>query len=178
LYSGNKERLLDDEDFNKVIETTDKLKEHPIYYVDIPGTVEQIRNTIIHFSKNEGKGKWIIIILDHTLLTRGKFGDKERETLADLQYMFMEIKKYSKNTIIQLSQMNREIETIERLNNNFMHFPMRRDIFGGESVFQSSDYVLVLHRPELLSIKYYGPNNLPTQNLIYMHFLRLMNLLF
>jgi len=106
------------------------------------------------------------------LLTRGKQGEKEREILANLQYMFMEIKKYGQNTIIQLSQMNREIESTDRLNNPSMHFPTRRDIFGGESVFQASDYVIVLHRPELLLLKSYGPANWPVANAIYMHFLK------
>jgi replicative DNA helicase len=132
LYSGNKDKKIEDGDFNKIKEETEKLKQYPIYYVDVPGNVEEMRNTIIHFSKTIALNKWLIIILDHTLLTKGKAGDKEREILAELQYMFMEMKKYGKNTIIQLSQMNREIETVERLNNNFMHFPMRRDVFGGD----------------------------------------------
>ena len=178
LYSGNKDKKIEDGDFNKIKEETEKLKQYPIYYVDVPGNVEEMRNTIIHFSKTIALNKWLIIILDHTLLTKGKAGDKEREILAELQYMFMEMKKYGKNTIIQLSQMNREIETVERLNNNFMHFPMRRDVFGGDSIFQASDYLIVIHRPELLSLRTYGPSNWPTQNLIYMHFLKIkMNLL-
>jgi len=112
------------------------------------------------------------VILDHTLLIKNRIGERERETLAKLQYMFMEMKKYNRNTIIQLSQMNREIETVDRINNISMHFPMRRDIFGSESIFQASDYLIVLHRPEMLNIEVYGPGNWPVTNLIYMHFLK------
>jgi replicative DNA helicase len=86
--------------------------------------------------------------------------------------MFMEIKKYGKNTIIQLSQLNREIEDKERINNPALHYPVRRDLSSSDSVFQTSDYVMVIHRPELLQIKAYGSGFLPVKNLIYLHFLK------
>lgn len=173
LYSGMSGTNLSDEDFEIAKKEADNTKKYPIYYVDIPGNVEQIKNTIIKFSNEPFvKGKWLVIILDHTLLTKGKGGDKEREVLTDLQHMFMVIKKFDMNTVIQLSQMNRDIEDKERINNPLLHFPMRRDIFGSEAVYQASDYVFVLHRPELLNIKAYGPEAWPVQNLIYMHFIK------
>jgi len=133
LYSSK--NSLKEEEYNQAENVAKEIKKVPIYYVDVPGSVEHIRNTILHFSKNEGKGKWIIIMLDHTLLTRGRLGESERETLSNLQHMFMEIKKYNQNTIIQLSQLNRDIESTERIANNYMHFPMRKDIFGGKRNF-------------------------------------------
>lgn len=173
LYSGTTTSKLSDGDLAIAKQAVSRIKHLPIYYVDLPGTVDDIRDTILEFSKLEFvKDKWLIITLDHTLLTKGKAGEKEREILANLQYMFMEIKKAAKNTIIQLSQMNREIESTDRLNNPSMHFPTRRDIFGGESIFQASDYVVVLHRPELLLLKRYGPANWLVANRIYMHFLK------
>jgi replicative DNA helicase len=172
LYSSK--NSLNDEEYKKAQTIAEEIKQIPIYYVDTPGSVENVRNTIIHFSNNEGKGKWIVIILDHTLLTRGRLGESERETLSRLQYMFMEMKKYNQNTIIQLSQMNRDIESTERIANSYMHFPMRKDLFGGDSVMQASDYVVVMHRPEMLNIQdnEYGPKNWPVKNLIYLHFLK------
>jgi replicative DNA helicase len=174
LYSGDKSKPLNEEDFNNAKEYAEEIKKQKIFYVEVPGNVQEVRNTIIHFQEHEAKGKWLIIILDHALLTKGRSGDKEREILADLQYMFMEIKKFGRNTIIELSQLNRDIESVERINNNYMHYPMRKDIFGSEAIYQASDYVIVLHRPELLGIKdeNYGPNNLPTRNLIYLHLLK------
>jgi replicative DNA helicase len=172
LYSGLSREGLSDEDLLRVEKEADKFRKLPIYYVDLPGTVDEIRETILGFSKLDFvKNKWLIIFLDHTLLTKGRQGEKEREILANLQYMFMEIKKFDRNTIIQLSQLNRDIESTERLNNPSMHFPSRKDIFGGESVFQASDYVAVLHRPELLLLKTYGPASWLVANRVYMHFL-------
>ena len=173
LYSGLSQESLSDEELTNIEVEANKFKKLPIYYVDLPGTVDEIRETILEFSKLDFvKNKWLIIFLDHTLLTKGRQGEKEREILANLQYMFMEIKKFDRNTIVQLSQLNRDIESTERLNNPSMHFPTRKDIFGGESVFQASDYVVVLHRPELLLLKTYGPAGWLVANLVYMHFLK------
>ena len=162
-----------DVDFEDILKYANKIKEYPIYYIDCPGTVDQIRNTIISFrALEEMKNKWLVVILDHTLLTKGKATESEREIISSLQRMFMEQKKYGKISIIQLSQLNREIEDKDRINNPNMHFPMRRDIFGSDSLFQTSDYVIVLHRPELLGIEKYGPDNEPVKDRIFMHFLK------
>jgi len=170
LYSGRNTEKITDEQYKQAIEHAKKIAEYPIYYVNIPGNVEELRSTIFHFMKNEGKGKWVVIILDHTLLVRGK--DLEVKILPDLQKLFMEVKKYGRNTIIQLSQMNRNIETPERINNFRMHFPTRSDLYGSDQVFHSSDIVIALHRPELLGLTAYGKDALPVENLIYLHILK------
>lgn len=164
---------ISDRDFESILEQAEQIKKYPIYYVDCPGTVDEIRNTIKSFqSLEQMKGKWLVVILDHTLLTKGLSGESEREIISNLQRMFMERKKYGKISIIQLSQLNREIEDKDRVNNPNLHYPMRRDIFGSDSLFQASDYVIVLHRPEILGISEYGPKKLPVKNMIYMHFLK------
>ena len=150
LYSAGTGKL-SDADYDNMLKAAKVIERYPIYYVDIPGTVQQVRNTILHFMElPENKDKWLIIFLDHTLLTKGRSGGSEREILSDLQHMFMEVKKYGSNTIIQLSQLNREIESTDRIGKPNMHYPIRRDIFGSEAIFQASDYLFVLHRPELL----------------------------
>ena len=138
LYSGGDNKL-SEEDFNKVRDELNNIRQLPIYTVDTPGTVDQIKQTILKFLENEGKGKWVIVTLDHTLLVRGTRGEDERITLANLQRMFIEAKKWGRITIIQLSQMNRNIESVDRIANKSMHYPMRTDVFGGESLMQASD---------------------------------------
>lgn len=180
LYTGtedNKDRL-SDEDIKIMNKHAEAISQYPIYYVDSPGTVDEIQNTIKHFQSTIARDKWLLIILDHTLLTRGSSGDRERGILHELEKVFIEAKKVGRTTILQISQMNRDIESSERIANRNMHYPMRKDIFGSDSVFQTSDYVVVLHRPELLGIKDYGPgtkdypSGLPVKDLIYMHFLK------
>jgi replicative DNA helicase len=174
LYSSAmNEGELSDKDYSDVVKESESIRQYPIYYVDSPGNVDEIKETIMQFSAlPQVKDKWLIIILDHTLLTKGKTGESEREILTNLQRMFMEVKKYGRNTIIQLSQMNREIESSERINNPNLHFPNRRDLFGSDAIFQTSDYVIVIHRPELLGIRAYGINNWPVKDKIYMHILK------
>ncbi len=173
LYSANLEesrQSLSDEEYTVAVKHAEKIKQYPIYYVDSPGTVDEIDLTIQYF-QTTFSDKWLIVILDHTLLTKSRPGEKERETLYEIQKVFMQAKKVGETTIIQLSQMNREIEGNDRIANATMHYPMRRDVFGGDSVFQASDYVIVIHRPEILGIDKYGPSKESVENMIFMHFL-------
>ena len=95
LYSS-KEKL-NDETFTLVKDAAEKISDnYNIHYVDVPGTVEQIYKTILHFHKTMSKDNpdiGIVIMLDHTLLTKGRQRDSEREILAQLYKMFMIVKK-------------------------------------------------------------------------------------
>jgi len=59
LYHGNVDsEALNDDEFKTLVTNAEKIKQYPIYYVDCPGTVEEIRATIIDFySKPEIRGK-------------------------------------------------------------------------------------------------------------------------
>lgn len=170
LYSS--ETSLDDETFRKVVQVSNTLKEYPIYFVDDPGTPMQVEQVIKYFYNTYVKGtkKHFIIIYDHTLLT--KQTGSVLETIAELERVFIQTKKLPLTSILQLSQMNRNIESSERINNPLNHYPMRSDLSSSDSIFQASDYVIVLHRPEILNIQEYGPNRLPTKNKVYLHILK------
>lgn len=173
LYSGKYEERITDEQYKQLKIEAEKIKTQNIYYVDIPGTVDQVKETVLKFSEEPfAKGKWLIVILDHTLLTKGKSGESERAILSQLQYTFIELKKLNRNTIIQLSQLNRNIETPDRISNPSMHFPMRSDLMASDSIYQASDWVMVLHRPEILNIEVYGVGAWPTERLIYLHVIK------
>jgi len=172
LYSGDPSAKLNSSDLQLIKAELNTINKYDIYYVDMPGNVEEIKNTIDDFRRTKAVNKWLVVMLDHTLLTRGQTGDTERKVLSDLQKMFMQQKKIGKTSIIQLSQMNRDIEDNSRIVNPALHFPMRKDIFGGDSLFQASDYVIVIHRPEILGIQQYGKRGLPTKNKVYLHFLK------
>ena len=168
LYSAEED--LSDTDFTKVKEVAEEVKNYSIYIVDIPSTVERIGNTITYFKNTIAKDKWLIVILDHTLLVNG---DSERSTIVDLQKMFIAKKKLPLTSIIQVSQMNRNIESSDRINNPSGHYPMRSDLSSSDAIFQASDYVIAIHRPELYGIKAYGIKRLPVTNKVYMHFLKI-----
>ena len=170
LYSS--ETDLDDATFRQVIAVSNQLKEYPIYFVDDPGTPMQIEQTIYSFYEKyiKGTGKHFVITYDHTLLTK-QIGSVI-ETTSELEKVFIRVKKLPLTSIIQIAQMNREIEKPERINNPSAHYPMRSDLSSSDAMFQASDYVFVLHRPEILNIAEYGPNRLPTTNKVYMHLLK------
>ena len=170
LYSS--ETSLDEDTFRKVINVSNQLKEYPIYFIDDPGTPMQVRETIMSFYEKYVKGtnKHFIIVYDHALLT--KQTGSQIETMSELERVFIQVKKLPMTSVIQLAQMNRNIEQSERINNPLSHYPMRSDLSSSDAMFQASDYVLVLHRPEILGIQEYGPSHLPTNNKIYMHILK------
>lgn len=170
LYSSNKD--LDDTTFKEVINVAEQLKDYPIYFVDDPGSPEQVSKTIMKFyeEKVKGKNKYFVIIYDHTLLTK-RVGTT-LDTLSELQEVFIQVKKLPLTSVLQITQMNRNIESSERINNPTSHYPMRSDLSSSDSIFQASDYVLVIHRPETLNIAEYGPNHLPTHNKVYIHILK------
>lgn len=170
LYSANNE--LTDDLLDRVEQTSQQIKSYPIYYVDTPGTVEDIASTINYFYETKAKDKKFVIILDHTLLVEGQNRESALQVISELQKLFIKVKKLPNTTIIQLSQMNRNIENPERINNPSMHYPMRSDISSADTIFHASDYVICIHRPELLNIQQYGPNRLLVKNKVYLHILK------
>jgi len=170
LYSS--ETDLDDQTFSRVISVSNELKKYPIYFVDNPGTPMQVRDTIMKFYVEHIKNTHthFVVIYDHALLT--KHIGSAIETLSELERVFIQVKKLPLTSVIQLAQMNRNIEQPERINNPLSHYPMRSDLSSSDSIFQASDYVLVIHRPEILNIQEYGPNRLPTANKVYIHVLK------
>lgn len=170
LYSSEKD--LDDNTFRMVVSVTNKLKEYPIYFVDSPTTPTQVKDIIMQFYDTYVKGtsKHFIIVYDHALLT--KQVGSVLETISELERVFIQVKKLPMTSIIQLAQMNRNIESSERINNSISHYPMRSDLSSSDAIFQASDYVCVIHRPEILNIQEYGPNHLPTSNKVYIHMLK------
>lgn len=136
--------------------------------------MEEIEDTINYFYKRyvEGTKKYFIILLDHNLLVN-RCGRTVLDTISDLQKVFIKVKKLPRTTVIQLSQMNRNIEAPERINNPFNHYPMRSDLSSADSIYQASDYVFCIHRPDLYGIKAYGPDRLVVKNKVYLHLLKI-----
>lgn len=177
------------EDLNKVNSVLDDLKEYPISVVDNAGTVDDIRDTILSFVQSKNileLNKGLIISLDHSLLVRPFDGDDDKTTIDKLMHLFIALKKYFnsigiRSIFILLSQLNRNIESPDRVTNPRLHFPNKNDIFGASSVYYSSDYVIIIHRPALIDgIGHtYGTMGLPIFNpknekqpMIYLHIIK------
>jgi len=191
LYSA--ESPIDENTFLKARELLGRMKDDPVYYVDNAGTVEQIVSTIRGFTKEHlDKDTGLVVTIDHVLLTKGKQTDDEKAIVDELMRAFVDLKKQFaaeglKVIFIVLTQMNREIEKSERVQNYNLHFPTRNDIFASSAVFTCSDYVIITHRPATLSGigRRYGPqlegfpNGLPvkwpqdeTKSMVYWHLIK------
>lgn len=159
---------ISEEDFLKVDEALNKIKSYPVYIIDLVGTVDDIYQTIKDFVKTRKlsiRKRKLIITLDHTLLTKGRLGENEKQVVDELMKMFVSLRKELPSEgvdviIFILSQLNRDIESKERVLNSALHYPTKNDIFAASSVYYSSDYVLVSHKPATISgiTQYYGPS--------------------
>ena len=153
LHSGIEGFSLYDAEFYKVLTAQKEFNKLPIYYVEMPGTVEMIKNTIEKFVKEDfNKDRGIMVMLDHTILVRGKQGEMERLVLVELMIMANALKKQLKISFVFLSQLNREIESADRVTEPSQQFPKKKDLFGGDSVFMFSDLVMVSMNPEQLGM--------------------------
>jgi replicative DNA helicase len=146
---------------NKVL---DEIASTPIYYVDTAGTVEEISSTILDFSAKVSKDDGLVVTLDHALLTKGKQTDLEKVIIDELMRKFVDLKKLFaskglKIIFVVLSQLNRDIEKPERVQNQFLQFPNRNDIFASSAIYTCSDYVIITHRPAVVTgmRDFYGP---------------------
>ena len=169
LYSASETFTLNDNYYMNAVQEARKLNKYDINYVDIPGSVKSLEATILAFSKE--KDKPVIIMLDHTLLVKKAGGAQDRDLLYDLMAMFNGLKKVIRVAFILISQMNRNIEGSERVQNPDLHYPKKQDIFGADACYMYSDIVIVTHRPEMLGIRAYGPKRWPTDNAIFWHYL-------
>lgn len=141
----------------------------PIFYFQGCADVETVHNISKEFIEINSD-KWVVIILDHTLLVEGIGGPLS--IVPSLQKVWNELKRIGKTSIIQIAQMNRDLESYTRWKHPEMHYPQRSDFSSSDSMFQISDYVMVLHRPELVNLKYYGPDHIHTKGRAFLHILK------
>lgn len=176
LYSAealNPKDNLTEEDYRKAVEYCNYLSDLPITYVDIPKNPQQIKEIIINFNQlPENQARKILVTLDHSILVKKRGAKNELETLYELGEIFTELKKLIDVSFIVLSQLNRNIESVERRENKRLHYPVKSDVFGADALYQHSDIFLVTHRPEMLNLRHYGPEEKEVRDMIYWHFLK------
>jgi len=177
LHSGVEGITLSDADYNRVIASREKFRNYPIYYVDTAGTVADIIGTIFTFAKRNPE-RGILMTLDHTLLVNGSANEVERIILVNLVKALKKTIKYFKSvdrnfSVVILTQLNRAIEESDRMAEpGSQNFPKKKDIFGGDALFQMSDVVLVTMNPFQQGMEIYGPNKWPTKGVLYWHFIK------
>lgn len=193
LYSA--EDKLSDADLKNIDRCLDEIGQYPINIVDNLGSVSEIKDTIQYFVSTNNliqSKKGLIVTIDHSLLVKAEDGELEKQTLDRLMHTLVLLKKYltsigCKVIFFVLSQLNMDIESTERITNPKLHYPNKNDLFGASSVYYSSDYVIIIHRPAQIEGlgNWYGPskanwpNGLPvfnpsnsSQPMIYLHVIK------
>jgi replicative DNA helicase len=148
----------------------------PIFQVDTPMTVPQMKNTILDFYKFIKKP--IIVTLDHSVLLKKAPGEKDIfESLYNLGEMLTELKKTIPCMFIILTQMNRSIEEQTRkIPGTAGNYPTSADVFGADALLMHSDMLVVINRPYQYNLEIYGPEQFEvTEKLLALHFLKTRN---
>ena len=162
-----------DAQYKQALEYCRTIVDLPVTYIDIPMTVERIREYILRFNQiPENQKKGILVTLDHSILVKRNGGKDQLETLYELGAMFSEVKKKIKVSFVIVTQLNRDIERSERKENKLLHYPQKSDVFGADALYQHSDIFLITHRPEMLGLQAYGPKDLPVRGTIYWHYIK------
>ncbi len=132
-----------DKDFIAVSEVLDKFKQYPIFFYEVPETIIFMKNKITQFC-SANPDVTLICVLDHSRLVKGD-NKEEMQRLADITKMMMEQQAKYKIIDILISQLNRNIESPERANNQYQ--PQLSDVFGSDAIAQDSHVVMMLNRP-------------------------------
>jgi len=157
--------------YDMIEETSKRIDNDIIFYVETSGNRQQIYNTIKGFHDKYPKHQ-LIITIDHSLLMEHLDEVGEVELVSSMAKLGMAIKKDFNAMVIMLGQLNDKIEQPDRIKNPMLHYPKKTDIHSSKSVFMAADSIILINRPELIQITNYGIKGYPTQNLIAWHFLK------
>lgn len=164
------EKKLTPEMYERAVTNLQSLQNNRLYYVDKVGNRQEIRETIYKFHQMFPDDK-LVITLDHSLLVKYLDEKSEIDLVAELGKMFIEIRKDLGALIIMVGQLNDKLEDTRRRDHNFQ-YPTKTDIHGSKQIYHAADTVLVLHRPELLGIRQYGPKMYPADKGLFLHCLK------
>jgi replicative DNA helicase len=171
------DEILPDSQYNQTIAYLEKYKEFEIYYVESTGNCSQIEQTVLDFQAKFPQHE-LVVGMDHTLLADYEGEGSEVELVSNIAKMMLRLRKKIGIMGLEITQLNADIEEIERINNAAHHYPKKKDLHGSKAIFQCADYVIVLHAPEKLGIQKYGIKRLgsqtgyPTEKLIAWHLIK------
>ena len=137
------ETPLSDIDFKTYASKVQKYGHYPIYFNNIPRTMEYIMQTNEKLFLQH-PNHTVINLFDHSRLIRGnEETELRRLNTISKGCMWMQSKLGVVN--ILLSQLNRNIEQEHRAKNQYQ--PLLTDLFGGDSIGQDAHVVMILNRP-------------------------------
>jgi replicative DNA helicase len=154
----------------------------PVDVVDEPCTINEfvdiIEEYMLSFKTETGFTKTVISV-DHSLLfVIAPFERDEHEMLRNLGNALTKLKKRYPIIFIVLSQLNRNVERPERMEDGKSgNYVTKSDIYGSDSLVNHADLILGVSRPATVNIRYYGTSRFiiqDDQDLI-VHWLKVRN---
>lgn len=161
------ERPLEEEYFQTIKDLKTLYTKYPVYFSNksvSPQTIKSI-NQEMYLKLPDTK---IINILDHTRLIKSKTKASEEERITALLSTFADCATQFETINIVLSQLNRSIESQERIKKPI---PQLSDFFGADAVGQFGNVCVILQRPEMYNIKEYLGEDF-VENLLAVHLLK------
>ena len=138
------EARLKDKDFKNYASNVQRYNKYPVYFNNVPRTMEYIRQTNEQVFMDNPKAR-VINIFDHSRLIRGPQEHTELMKLNEISKGCMWMQSRMGVINILLSQLNRNIEQEHRAKNQYQ--PLLTDLFGGDSIGQDAHVVMILNRP-------------------------------
>lgn len=147
---------LSNDDLDSAVLYTKEHGNRNIWTIDKPMTVKEIEAKI-----EECIAKFnmpFIVTLDHSVLVSKSSSEKDQfDTLHNLAKMMTRLKKHPVMFIV-LTQLNREVESIDRQKpGTYGNYIFDSDIYGGDALLQHADIVLGINRPSKYNLRVYGP---------------------
>jgi len=176
LLSAETGFTMTDKDLSIIESELRNMAKYNVYYVDKPHTVAGLAYIVNQFW-NKFK-KPMVVSLDHSILVRRSSSDlNTTDMLYNLAESLNEMKKVYPVIFVIASQLNREIENVDRMKRpSALQFPTKTDIFGSDALYMMSDTLIVNHRPSQLNITHYGPERWEVaENDIFWHVLKNRN---
>ena len=179
----SKEKPVDKGIFQKCVDFYESTEGYDL--VDVvydPCTVEEMCATIHAYMekhKTEDGYTNTLITIDHSALFRVGKGQKDKfEMLYTLGEGLTAMKKKFPVAFLVLSQLNRNVETIERTKDGtYGNYILDSDLYGSDALLQHADVVLGINKPFNRRIKFYGPEKyiINDPDLLVFHILKSRN---
>jgi replicative DNA helicase len=135
---------LRDDEWVRLIEVVEKLKEAPLYIDDAPNlTLEQLCERVSSLARKAGKLS--LIVVDYVQLMSGRATSNDESRAMELGEISRGLKKLAKDfdcAILVISQVNRSVETM------YDRRPRLNDLRDAGAIEDDADIVLLIYRDD------------------------------
>ncbi len=179
----SKEKPVDKSIFQRCVQFYESTEKYDV--VDVvydPCTVDEMCATIhAYMEKHKTEDGFVntLVTIDHSALFKIGKGQKDKfEMLNSLGEALTEMKKKFPVAFLVLSQLNRNVETVERAKDGtYGNYILDSDLYGSDALLQHADVVLGINRPFNRRIKFYGPEKyiINDPDLLVFHILKSRN---